>query len=113
MLEGSLLPGDECLLNLLSAILSAYIAKGTALLDLLSREGVCECMTKKSETQKVKKKQKKNYMYIHISIYIYRGGIDMEQTHTYEQIKRRWREKEVERPLQTLCGSHLGTTDPH
>lgn len=78
MLEGSLLPGDECLLNLLSAILSAYIAKGTALLDLLSREGVCECMTKKSEAQKG----------ISIYIYLYRGGIDMEQTHTYEQIKR-------------------------
>lgn len=83
VLEGSLLPGDECLLNLLSAILSAYIAKGTALLDLLSREGVCECMTKKSETPKVKKN-----IYLYASLSLYRAGIDMEQTYTYQQIKR-------------------------
>lgn len=36
VVEWSLLPGDRCLLNLLSAILSAYIAKGIPTLDLLS-----------------------------------------------------------------------------
>lgn len=52
VLERSLLPGYGCLLNLLSAILSAYIAKGIPILEFPEPRKVYECMTKKSQTQR-------------------------------------------------------------
>lgn len=56
VLERSLLPGYGCLLNLLSAILSAYIAKGIPILEFPEPRKVYECMTKKkSDTEKVKR----------------------------------------------------------